>query len=119
MSKNGFKVMDSDMHVYEPWDLWLNYIDPEYKERAPVGTTKDPLTMNMAMGGKLIANFLADSSSWVLVITRSSNPWFERDSSSDNRCNSSWAMSDLSWRIESSRRLPRPSTTDVKRSTNF
>ncbi|MCH8086905.1 MAG: amidohydrolase [Chloroflexi bacterium] len=61
MSKNGFKVMDSDMHVYEPWDLWLNYIDPEYKERAPVGTTKDPLTMNMAMGGKLIANFLADS----------------------------------------------------------
>ena len=28
MAKNGFKVMDSDMHVQEPFDLWLNYIDP-------------------------------------------------------------------------------------------
>ena len=36
MAKNGFKVMDSDMHVQEPFDLWLNYIDPAYKDRAPL-----------------------------------------------------------------------------------
>ena len=40
MAYNGFKVMDSDMHVQEPWDLWLNYIDPAFRERAPVGTNE-------------------------------------------------------------------------------
>ena len=26
MAKDGFKVMDSDMHVIEPADLWDRYI---------------------------------------------------------------------------------------------
>ena len=42
MAKNGFKVMDSDMHVVEPPDLWQRYIDPEFQDRAPRGFT-DPL----------------------------------------------------------------------------
>ena len=42
MAKNGFKVMDSDMHTHEPWDLWLNYIDPAYKDRAPVRHQQRP-----------------------------------------------------------------------------
>ncbi len=33
MSKNGFKVMDSDMHILEPADLWDRYMDPQYKGR--------------------------------------------------------------------------------------
>ncbi len=28
--KHGFKVMDSDMHIIEPPDLWQRYIDPEF-----------------------------------------------------------------------------------------
>ena len=32
---NGFKVMDSDIHVSEPPDLWLDYIDPAFKALAP------------------------------------------------------------------------------------
>ena len=32
---NGFKVMDSDIHVSEPPDLWLDYIDPAFKDLAP------------------------------------------------------------------------------------
>ena len=28
MSKNGFRIIDSDMHVMEPTDLWERYIDP-------------------------------------------------------------------------------------------
>ena len=39
MSKNGFKVMDSDMHIMEPPDLWPRYIDPEFKDQAPRGLT--------------------------------------------------------------------------------
>ena len=40
MSSNGLKFMDSDMHVIEPVDLWERYIDPAYKERAPVGLAR-------------------------------------------------------------------------------
>jgi predicted TIM-barrel fold metal-dependent hydrolase len=35
MAKQGFKVMDSDIHVIEPHDLWLKYIEPRYKDQAP------------------------------------------------------------------------------------
>ena len=38
MAKNGFKAMDSDMHVMEPCDLWQRYIDPSFADRAPIGT---------------------------------------------------------------------------------
>src|SRR5712691_11613461 len=37
MAKDGFKVMDSDMHIVEPADLWERYIDPAFKDRAPRG----------------------------------------------------------------------------------
>ncbi|MGO9061093.1 MAG: amidohydrolase family protein [Candidatus Binataceae bacterium] len=37
MARNGFKVMDSDMHLTEPADLWQRYIDPVFKEIAPIG----------------------------------------------------------------------------------
>lgn len=39
MAKHGFKVMDSDMHIIEPPDLWQRYIDPEFKDQAPRGLT--------------------------------------------------------------------------------
>ncbi len=37
--KQGFKVMDSDMYIIEPPDLWQRYIEPEFKDQAPCGTT--------------------------------------------------------------------------------
>ena len=40
MARNGFKVLDSDIHVIEPPDLWLRYIDPEFRDRAPSGLTE-------------------------------------------------------------------------------
>ena len=41
VAKNGFKVLDSDMHIVEPWDMWIRYIDPEFKSIAPVGRVSD------------------------------------------------------------------------------
>ena len=38
--KQGFKVMDSDMHIIEPPDLWQRYMEPEFTDQAPRGTTK-------------------------------------------------------------------------------
>jgi predicted TIM-barrel fold metal-dependent hydrolase len=35
MAKNGFRLIDAEMHVMEPVDLWQRYIDPEFKDRAP------------------------------------------------------------------------------------
>lgn len=37
MAKDGKKLMDSDMHIIEPPDLWQRYIDPAFKDRAPKG----------------------------------------------------------------------------------
>src|SRR3954447_7507267 len=35
MAKQGFKMIDAEMHVMEPVDLWERYIDPEFAKRAP------------------------------------------------------------------------------------
>lgn len=35
MARNGFAVVDSDMHVYDPPDLYMNYMDPKWGERIP------------------------------------------------------------------------------------
>ncbi len=35
MARNGFKLIDAEMHVMEPVDLWERYIDPEFRARAP------------------------------------------------------------------------------------
>ena len=39
MAKQGFKVLDSDMHIIEPADLWQRYMDPELRDRGPRGRT--------------------------------------------------------------------------------
>ena len=33
MANSGFKVMDSDLHIIEPGDLWDRYMDSEYRGR--------------------------------------------------------------------------------------
>ncbi|GIX47434.1 MAG: amidohydrolase [Candidatus Tectimicrobiota bacterium] len=40
MAKQGFKVLDSDMHVIEPPDLWVRYGDPAFRHRMPRGLTE-------------------------------------------------------------------------------
>src|SRR5499426_1609540 len=37
MAKHGFKILDSDMHIMEPPDLWERYIEGKFKARAPRG----------------------------------------------------------------------------------
>jgi predicted TIM-barrel fold metal-dependent hydrolase len=40
MRSNGQLVADSDMHIFEPADLWQRYIDPRWRHVAPVGLTE-------------------------------------------------------------------------------
>ena len=35
MAKQGYKIIDCDIHVVEPRDLWEKYIDPKFRDRAP------------------------------------------------------------------------------------
>ena len=37
MARNNFKILDSDMHLMEPVDLWERYIDSKFKSAAPRG----------------------------------------------------------------------------------
>ena len=54
MAKGGFKILDSDMHVLEPPDLWERYIDPAFKDRAPRCQTTEPRDMTVEVQGQLI-----------------------------------------------------------------
>ena len=40
MAKNGYKVLDSDLHLMEPADLFDKYMDPLLRERGPKATAK-------------------------------------------------------------------------------
>ena len=40
MAREGYKILDSDMHVYEPHDLYLKYMDPKWGERIPQGAPR-------------------------------------------------------------------------------
>jgi uncharacterized protein len=54
MAKNGFKAMDSDMHVFEPADLWQRYIDRKYLERAPKGLNRSFRDLGIEIDGKIL-----------------------------------------------------------------
>src|SRR2546422_10426264 len=44
----SFKVLDSDIHIIEPPDLWQRYIDPAFRDRAPHGLTEDVGDLRLA-----------------------------------------------------------------------
>ena len=46
MAKAGFRIMDSDIHVDEPHDLWDRYLEPRFKDRAPRFAAIDGSHMN-------------------------------------------------------------------------
>jgi uncharacterized protein len=43
----SFRVIDSDMHVMEPPDLWQRWIDPAFASRAPSGSATGPLDLGL------------------------------------------------------------------------
>ena len=66
MAKDGFKVFDSDMHVVEPADLWDRYIDPAYRDRAPIGLSRHPRDLGIQLGGNI---YPAENHSYTNAIT--------------------------------------------------
>lgn len=52
--KNGFKIADSDMHVFEPPDLWQKHIDPLFKHAAPVGLNEMRRDMRVRVKSRIM-----------------------------------------------------------------
>ena len=52
--KNGYKAMDSDMHVFEPCDLWQDYIDKKFADRAPIGLNRHNRDLGVQVEGKIM-----------------------------------------------------------------
>ena len=48
----SFKVLDSDIHIIEPPDLWQRYIDPTFRDRSPHGLTEDVGDLRLAHAGE-------------------------------------------------------------------
>ena len=36
----GFKVIDADAHISEPYDLWSDFVEPEFYDRRPLVVPK-------------------------------------------------------------------------------
>ena len=58
MAKNGFKILDSDIHIMEPPDLWERYIDPPFKGRVQ-GFYEFTEDMRLEIDGKMMPTVLA------------------------------------------------------------
>src|SRR5438128_7033264 len=54
MAKNGFRVLDSDIHIIEPPDLWDRYIDAPFKHQAPRGFAEWVLDLRIQIEGRLM-----------------------------------------------------------------
>jgi predicted TIM-barrel fold metal-dependent hydrolase len=49
---NGYKIIDADAHVIEPPDMWVKYLDPEFREFAPSPDMKikgQPITRQISL----------------------------------------------------------------------
>jgi uncharacterized protein len=56
MAKHGFKMIDAEMHVMEPVDLWERYIDPEFKARAPRRLSERRWDIRTVVEGEVMAS---------------------------------------------------------------
>ena len=57
MAKNGFKILDSDIHVMEPADLWDEYLDAPFKGRVR-GFYDFALDMRIEIDGLMVPTVL-------------------------------------------------------------
>ena len=56
--KSGFKILDSDMHLREPADLWDKYMEPEWRDRAPKILSSTARSSAMVMiEGKILQGY--------------------------------------------------------------
>ena len=55
MAKNGMKIIDAEMHVMEPGDLWERRIDSEFRARAPRRLDERAWDIRTVVEGEVLA----------------------------------------------------------------
>ena len=61
MAKGGFKIIDAELHVMEPVDMWDRYIDPEFKHRAPRRMGERQWDIRTVVEGEVMASMAGGS----------------------------------------------------------
>jgi len=56
VAKNGFNMIDAELHVMEPVDLWERYIDAEFKSRAPRRMSEKKWDIRTLVEGEVMAS---------------------------------------------------------------
>ena len=67
MAKNGFKVIDAELHVMEPADLWDRYIDAEFKSRAPRRMSETRWDIRTVVEGEVMSATVDEAEEQVLA----------------------------------------------------
>jgi uncharacterized protein len=59
--KSGFRIMDSDMHLREPANLWEEYMEPEWRDQAPKILSSTARSSAMVLlDGKILRGYEPD-----------------------------------------------------------
>ena len=53
--RDGYKILDADCHQMEPPTLWEEYIDPNFRDRAPTRGESNGRRVMMAEGESLVS----------------------------------------------------------------
>ncbi|MBI3325267.1 MAG: amidohydrolase [Nitrospinae bacterium] len=76
MAKRGFKMIDAEMHVMEPVDLWERYIDPEFTARAPRRLNERRWDIRTVVEGEVMASM--PGGDWPALSDAEEKALFER-----------------------------------------
>ncbi|MBM3926436.1 MAG: amidohydrolase [SAR202 cluster bacterium] len=50
----GYKVIDADAHISEPYDLWSDFMEPEYRDRRPLVAPRTEARKGFGRGGSFL-----------------------------------------------------------------
>ena len=76
MAKHGYRIIDAEMHVMEPVDLWQRYIDPAFQARAPRRLNERRWDIRTVVEGEVMASM--PGGDWPALTDAEEKALFER-----------------------------------------
>ena len=62
-----YEVIDADGHVLEPANMWLDYMEPRFRDRAPCIIPNEEGVEILALGGQEVTDLCRAWGRWFLV----------------------------------------------------
>lgn len=73
MAKQGYRIIDSDLHLMEPLDMYERYIDERWREKAPRLQVLPDGRRAQVMDGKIVPPWMTDAK-----VTQANRPLVEK-----------------------------------------